>query len=107
MSYCVQRRGKRTRLALGILLLGSLFLASGGLATAGEVAANAQATLRGGGAPAGLAQRSVLDRFGDFLSGLTAGGRPAAQGAAPRSGLHAMHGGAGCGIDPNGVYRCT
>ena len=91
-------RVKRTRLAFGIVLLGTVLLAPGRSAAAGRIALGprAQAVSRGGAATA-VASRSILDRLQEFLRG---------HGARAQSGPSPVHGSAGCGIDPNGAPRC-
>jgi hypothetical protein len=86
-------RVKRTRLALGTLLLGTLLLTPGLVGAAPRAQASPRATL------AATSERSLLDRLQDLLGSL-AGNRNASGHAG--STLHVMHGSAGCGIDPNG-----
>ena len=101
----MSHRVKCSRLAFGTLLLGTLLLASGQMAAA----AGAEARLRGGSTVmAGVAaESSLLDRLLRSLGLAGFPGRPGGTGPRAASALHPVHGGAGCGIDPNGVYHCT
>jgi hypothetical protein len=101
----MSHRVKRTRLALGTLLLSTLLLAPGPLTATSQTSRMSQtlAGLRGEALSSG-----ALDPLQELLSLFGAGhGRAARPGARPAPGLRALHGGAGCGIDPNGVYHCT
>ncbi len=92
----MSHRVKRTRLALGTLLLGAALLAPGLAAAAPRTGA----TPRAGGV-GGVAERSVLGRLEELLRYLRDGRAPAGR---PAPGLRSVHANAGCGIDPNGTH---
>ncbi len=105
MSHCV----KRTRFAVGTLLLGTLLLASAPLTAMSQASQTSRTPAGTRSATTGrVAPSSVLDRFLELLRlfGARRGGAPH-PGAQPAPALRTLDGGAGCGIDPNGVYHCT
>ncbi len=108
MSHCV----KRTRFAVGTLLLGTLLLASSPVTALSQAPQASQASRTPAG-PRGettglVAASSVLDRFQELLRLFGARRRGAPRpGARPAPRLRTLEGGAGCGIDPNGIYHCT
>jgi hypothetical protein len=100
----MSHRVKRTRLALGTLLLGAAVLAPGLAAAAprtGMTPRAGTATAAGTATTAGAAERSVLGRFEELLRYLRGGRAPAGR---PAPGLRSVHANAGCGIDPNGTH---
>jgi hypothetical protein len=102
----MSHRVKRTRLVLSTLLLSTLLLAPGPV-TATPRTPRALAGFVGE-ALSSVAPTSVLAPLQELLSLFGTGpGRAIRPGARSAPGLHALHGGAGCGIDPNGVYHCT
>jgi hypothetical protein len=106
----MSHRVKCTRLAFGTLLLGTLLLASGRMAAAAGAETHPRSGSAAGAGVADIAaEPSVLDRHlrSLGLAGLPGHpGRPGATGPRAASALHPLHGSAGCGIDPNGVYHC-